>query len=570
MNEIKDSGSGATKQHLITRLSNMLNDILDSAEGSNADDEQADLETFSELWVAEFERSTVRGEQLIFKMLLKMLERLPEEMLTLELKAYRLHGQARLENWNENYELAVSLNQQACQLLQNVLTSAEEAGQSPDPKIELLLAVLQIYQAQYWASLNDADKAEQLALAGLPVAQRYEHKRAEGTAIMVLSGVNYARGAVEEAIEQNQKALVLFQEIGDRLYEAKVYNGLALYLSTRRQYKKALELVNKVIGIRTVLGNSKDLISIYATASNLYYNMGQYQAALDYNQMALTLARQKNANGPVTSYANNTVIILCEMGEFKRATQMAKESLQSLGDSKNLAQRRVTLALLAKAAAGAGEKETAAKATEQVKNLLEEDNTFSNIASEGTFYSHFGQALLYQAQTADDFVEADRCFNKSIENFKKLGHQDYQFLVADVFAKILLEQKIPSQTQLETNMVIAKTLRLWWEILMAQPEKHNEKVLSRVWAYADWLATAKLGPISIASAYEVYIFGLGSLTPPTNPTEKLIRGELLIKVAEVAPQAEKAALLQAALTLLKEGHALPNRQKEVARLLKIS
>ena len=104
----------------------------------------------------------------------------------------------------------------------------------------------------------------------------------------------YLVGRYEEAVQANQKAVEIYQSIGDRLGEAMTWNNMGLARFDQGLYPQALDFFQKSLTIRQEIGDKEGIIKVLYNIGTLYEAQGQYPQSLEYYQQALAQAREVN------------------------------------------------------------------------------------------------------------------------------------------------------------------------------------------------------------------------------------------------------------------------------------
>lgn len=545
MSHLPGSSANSRTDYKLNELTTLLHDLSKNPK------------PLVELWVEQFELAEIRNERLVLNLLIKMLERTIQE-LPPELKIYRLYGQATLAKLEGNYINSFDLLQQGLDFLTS-LVKESFVYISPD----LLQALLKIGQGDCLILQDKIEAGEKLIGPHLETVQRYNHRRAEGIALLSIAQASRNQGDLDKTLSYTTQALNFFKEIGDKLKEADAYNSLAYYHITRKNYHEALQLLENVIGIRSALGNRRDLGAAYHALMEVSYNLGQYQKAMEAAHLAINLYRQSNNSSDLARATTNVAICLYEMKQPAKAIEYANQSVEVCRLTKRPFALAIALAVLAKNAAALGDEERAAKAIDEAKSVFAELGEKDNLHSRAVWHSHLGQALLLQAKTEGDYREVLAYVRQSIKDFSTIGYLDNQFKVADQHAKIILEDLTRAKAS-RASSSIGELLYIWREMLHKEPEEYFVKNLNNLLVYADWLAQGA----KLVESYQVYTVVFSKMKEPPSRMEKVERGELLLKVAEIAPESAKKGLLEESLNLLKEGGASHSRQKEVAKLLK--
>jgi tetratricopeptide (TPR) repeat protein len=96
----------------------------------------------------------------------------------------------------------------------------------------------------------------------------------------------------QQAIEYNQQALALFQQIGDRNGEAKALLNLGVAYHSLSQYQRATEHYQQALPIFQQIGDRNGEAAALVSLGLAYGSLSQYQKEIKYHQQALPILQQ--------------------------------------------------------------------------------------------------------------------------------------------------------------------------------------------------------------------------------------------------------------------------------------
>lgn len=113
-----------------------------------------------------------------------------------------------------------------------------------------------------------------------------------GLALGNMGKIFFASEVYIKALEFQEKRLVLSQEIGDRLGEAKTLGDLGIVYQALGEYQKAIDSQQKSLTLARNLQNSAATALALSNLGIAYHTLGDYRKAIDFQQQYLDLVRQ--------------------------------------------------------------------------------------------------------------------------------------------------------------------------------------------------------------------------------------------------------------------------------------
>lgn len=127
--------------------------------------------------------------------------------------------------------------------------------------------------------LSRLDDAAAELRRGLEVAERVGNVEEIGGCLVNLGLVEQRRGALEEAIECDRRAIAEFERFGHASGRAQGYANLAWKLSDAGTYEEALEFCEKALDLAESLGLSITIADVYDTMASIDLGRGEAAAA---------------------------------------------------------------------------------------------------------------------------------------------------------------------------------------------------------------------------------------------------------------------------------------------------
>ncbi len=221
------------------------------------------------------------------------------------------------------------------------------------------------------------------------------------------------KGDYEKAIKELECGESLVSK-HDREYW--ITTGKKGYIFMRKgEYERSIELNEKAaVALEGFKNSEKDIGDCYNTIGACYYSRGDYDAALNYFDIALKIRKKIGDQYGAASSYNNFGVVLSNKGENERALEFYEKSLkikERIGDRYGVASLYNNIGLVL---SDKGENE---RALEFYKKGLEIKEKIGDRSGVANLYDNIGIILLNRAET-DQALEYHE---KSLEIRKKIG-----------------------------------------------------------------------------------------------------------------------------------------------------
>jgi CHAT domain-containing protein len=151
-------------------------------------------------------------------------------------------------------------------------------------------------------------------------------KRREGLVLASLARVSKGLGWIEEALGHQQRALSLFEELGDRYEQAVALNEIGCLYGLLAEPHRALDSYSRSLERWRQAGDREQMAATLHNRGLLYSSLGSYQAALDdLSEAADTARRSGGAQLAATLTALGTVHTLA--GQPAKGLPFLEEAL---------------------------------------------------------------------------------------------------------------------------------------------------------------------------------------------------------------------------------------------------
>jgi len=144
-----------------------------------------------------------------------------------------------------------------------------------------------------------------------------------------LGDLNFWIGRSDVAMEYYDKALALWNQLGDKKNIARIHTRMAWVLWQGVGDKvKASEHHQMALKILEKEPESVELASLYEDISHMLWRTGKSEEALIWTQKALELAERFNASDVLARCYNNLGVLSMKSGEFDKAAEYYRQGLK--------------------------------------------------------------------------------------------------------------------------------------------------------------------------------------------------------------------------------------------------
>ncbi len=251
-------------------------------------------------------------------------------------------------------------------------------------------------------------------------------------------------GDARKAIEYHEKALKIFQEIGDRRGEGARLGSLGYSYRVLGDARKAIEYHEKALGIVQEIRYRKGEGAEFVNLGADYRDLGDARKAIEYFEKALKIAQEIGDRRGEGARLGNLGIAYRDLGDARKAIEYYEKALkiaQEIGDRRGEGAEFVNLGT---AYYDLGD---ARKAIEYYEKALKIAQEIEDIRSEGTLLNNLGVTF----EDESKYKEALACYllakdirtriedpklKRTESNLKilkeKLGEKEFEKLAAEV------------------------------------------------------------------------------------------------------------------------------------------
>src|SRR5688500_9745653 len=112
---------------------------------------------------------------------------------------------------------------------------------------------------------------------------------------------------------------MLFKQSGNREQTGNIYNLFGLNYADRGEYKRAIEMYNKGLGIFSEIKDHDGEAVIICNLGIVYYGLGDYNKAFEYYFKGLRLYEGLDNKAAMANIYNNIGLIYSEQQRYAQA-----------------------------------------------------------------------------------------------------------------------------------------------------------------------------------------------------------------------------------------------------------
>ncbi|MBI3678786.1 MAG: CHAT domain-containing protein [Acidobacteria bacterium] len=273
--------------------------------------------------------------------------------------------------------------------------------------------------------LDSAEK-ERLLEEGRRRARRLGDELSEGRLLHLAADDDYVEGNFARSLERLQRAIELFEKIGEKRWLAGALTSLGRLHRAHGLPERALEYHRRALRIREQLGDRERIMQSLNAIAVTYGSMGEHRRALEYQERALVMARQTGSPVLFGFQLQQLGRGYLRVREFRRAAEILEEALAVGGEATPILQSALSGAYL-----GLGRLEAALveaeKAVEQCRlpSAIESDDLPRSLWQRAIVKKKLGRPAeaLADLRQAMDYLESLRA-RLAPADYMKVGFTD--------------------------------------------------------------------------------------------------------------------------------------------------
>ncbi|BAY66449.1 TPR domain protein [Calothrix brevissima NIES-22] len=256
-----------------------------------------------------------------------------------------------------------------------------------------------------------------LKIAQQPATTSQDVTRAEAERLTQEGLQLFQQGTAEslrQAIVKNQQALKLWQQLGDRKWQATILLGIGRIYDLLGDKQQALKFYNEALPLTKEVGDKVIEAATLNNIGSVYGLLGHKQQALKFFNEALPLSQQVEDKAGEATTLNNIGGVYSDLGDKQQALKYYNEALPFMKEVGDKAGEATILNSIGGVYSDLGDKQQALKffnealpLSQQVEDKAGEATTLNNI---GGVYSDLG-----------DKQQALKYYNKALPLSKEVG-----------------------------------------------------------------------------------------------------------------------------------------------------
>jgi len=262
----------------------------------------------------------------------------------------------------------------------------------------------------------------------LKIYNQISDLRGKGSTLGGIGVVYWYLGDAEKTLSHFQEGLEFRQQVNDLQLIGNAYNDIgSVYLQFFKDDEKAIMSLLESEKIREAIGEEKKLARTFGVIAHTYWNLGQYDFALEYYQKAIDLNQKLGNEKQIARNLHNTGILLKNMGNYPLSLDKLEQALtirEKLGNQKDIATTLNQIGIVYKRL---GEFEPALKYYQKTLALMEEAKDEKGIGRAlvniGVIFGRLGRTeqAVVQFQKALEIFQRIEEFDGILETLSNLG-----------------------------------------------------------------------------------------------------------------------------------------------------
>lgn len=214
--------------------------------------------------------------------------------------------------------------------LADSLIKVLETSHSDDTnKVKLLSAISGAYR------LISYDTSLKWAFDGLQLAKSLKWKKGMGICYSGISVAYRFKGQYPEALENNFKALKMFEETGERHSVAIINEGIGNIYLYQDNFNEAMKYQTAALKIFTELGDKNGIAGDLGDMGNVYWKARKYDSALAVSFRSLALYEELGMESQIPRTLGNIGMIYNDSGSYEKSLEYNFKSLNGLKKTDN-------------------------------------------------------------------------------------------------------------------------------------------------------------------------------------------------------------------------------------------
>jgi tetratricopeptide (TPR) repeat protein len=242
-------------------------------------------------------------------------------------------------------------------------------------------------------SLGQREKALDFYNRALPIWEEVGDRAGLAITLNNIGPVYDSLGQREKALDFYNRALPIWEEVGDRAGLAITLNNIGLVYDSLGQQEKALDFFNRALPIREEVGDRAGLATTLNNIGGVYNSLGQREKTLDFYNRALSITEEVGDRAGLATTLNNIGGVYKSLGQLEKALDFYHRALsitEEVGDRAGLATTLNNIGLVYK---NLGQREKALDFYHHTLSITEEVGDRA-----GEIVTRYNLSMVYRAQ----------------------------------------------------------------------------------------------------------------------------------------------------------------------------
>jgi tetratricopeptide (TPR) repeat protein len=189
------------------------------------------------------------------------------------------------------------------------------------PEARGTAAVDSLYNAVVIFARVDLQKAERMAQASSWIAEEIDDPYATAQSARAVGHVFYLTGKYQKAIQEYERALVIFQQIGRDVDYARTISGALQSMIYCGQYERAFRLGEEARAIFHAHKDRLRLSRLNSNIANIYFRQDRFQEAVEVYEEAYREFLQCGEPLDIAAVLRNLAVCYYSLNDFDRAEE---------------------------------------------------------------------------------------------------------------------------------------------------------------------------------------------------------------------------------------------------------
>jgi signal transduction histidine kinase/DNA-binding response OmpR family regulator len=290
------------------------------------------------------------------------------------------------------------------------------------------------FLSSIYQSINQLDSALYYANQALNLAESIGATTEIGTSSHNIGNIEKAIGNDEEAKKYFLKALKIMQEAGRTYFVGAIYQGLSNVAASNEE---ALDYANKALAIFEPMGDIQGQAFCYSSIGEIYHDMGMLEESKKVFTKSLALFEQLNHKMGIASNNGNLGLLLTEMEEYQEAYPLLMKSIA-------LAKEIDALDILTTSYSGLAAYYAHQRKADSVNTTIEQ-----LLAIQDTLYTREKADLLAEASAKYQLKEQETAMGMAIEKQKSIRNRIIFIALAAILILAILIQYLRNRQKIQ-------------------------------------------------------------------------------------------------------------------------